>query len=101
MFKQQEKSHFNLCSFFFQQKVFVIWFRWDQLGISSCPQQEEFFFYNKKIFLTAKNDRFTYVGIFRIDLGLFGVFLQFFSSPTKVPKFFDLRILDVLFYFNL
>lgn len=43
----------------------------------------------------------SYVGIFRIDLGLFGVFLQFFSSPTKVPKFFGLRILDVLFYFNL
>ena len=53
------------------------------------------FFYNKKIFSTAKNDGFTYVGIFRIDLGLFGGFLQFFSSPTKVPKNFGLRFFDV------
>jgi hypothetical protein len=53
------------------------------------------FFYNKKIFSTAKNDGFTYFGIFRIDLGLFGGFLQFFSSPTKVPKNFGLRFFDV------
>jgi hypothetical protein len=78
IFTQQEKSKFNLCSFFFQQKVFVIWFRWDQLGIRICPQQEEFFFITKKYFQRLKTmDSILWVSLGHIKPFL-GIFCKFF-----------------------